>query len=217
MCRLRCLLAGGLVLAWPATLLADDAPHPLCRFILHDERTERDDLELEVGLARSELDAAEQIFLLLDDLWKNDAVERLLFSRGKHDRDVAALELERRRLLLERQVAIVEQYDLFCGAVFADRVTDEDRRAMDVAHRRYRKADCDALAVSVAIAASDLEFQREVLASVVDLRRNDVATRQDVILAERDVEMTEKRQEQAKRRVQRCRREVAELDGAEPE
>ena len=58
---------------------------------------------------------------------------------------------------------------------------------------------------------------RENLASVLDLRENDVASRQQVILAERDVELMLKQLEQARQRAARCQREIAEQWGERPE
>ena len=76
---------------------------------------------------------------------------------------------------------------------------------------RYREADCDALATAKAIAEVNLAFSRELLANVLDLRENHVATRQDVIVAERDVELSRKRLEDATRRVAACREELEKL------
>ena len=198
----------GVLLGAFQLLVAEDPSHPLCRLLLQEERSERDDLELDVELAGTELVAAEEIFGLLDRLWKEDAVERILYLAGKHDRDAAKLEREHRTLLLERQDALIEQYRLLCDLPSGE-IAEEKRSAVDRTYLRYLSLDCDRLAKEVAIAQIDLAYRQEVLESVRDLRKNDVATRQDVVLAERNVELARKRNEQGGRRVEACRRELA--------
>ena len=51
----------------------------------------------------------------------------------------------------------------------------------------------------------ELAFQKEVRDSVLDLRKNDVATRQEVIAAERNVELVRQELENALERWQACR------------
>ena len=116
----------------PLALAADD---PVCELLLDEERSEQADLELSVDLARSELSAAEQIHDLLDRLWKNDAVERLLYLRGKHDRDASRIRVERAERRVERQRALVDQLVAVCGK-------RDDREAKRQAYIRYRRADC---------------------------------------------------------------------------
>ena len=198
----------GVVLAAFPPLVAEDPSHPLCRLLLREEQSERDDLELDVGLAGAELTAAEEIFKLLDRLWKDDAVERILFLAGKHKRDAAKIEQEHRALLVERQEALIDQYRLLCDASSGE-ISEEKRAAVERMYLRYLGLDCDRLAKEVAIAQVDLAYQQEVLKSVRDLRENSVATRQDVVLAERNVELARKRNEQGSRRVETCRGELA--------
>ncbi len=57
---------------WSATT-ADEAVHPICPLVLHQERVDREELELAVDLAVSRLAAAESIFTLVDQLWEKDA------------------------------------------------------------------------------------------------------------------------------------------------
>ena len=197
------------VLAAFSPLIAEDPSHPLCRLLLREEQAERDDLELEVGLAGAELTAAEEIFKLLDQLWKDDAVERILFLAGKHDRDAAKLEQEHRALLVERQDALIDQYRLLCDAPSGE-IAEERRAAVERTYQRYLGLECDRLAKEVAIARVDLAYRQEVLVSVRDLRENSVATRQDVVLAERNVELARKRNEHGSRRVENCRGEIAD-------
>jgi hypothetical protein len=66
---------GAFVPAGP--LLADDVGESFCPFALHEERTERDDLALELDLARSILAASEEIFELVDRLSADEAIQRL--------------------------------------------------------------------------------------------------------------------------------------------
>jgi len=198
----------GVLLGAFQPLLAEEPSHPLCRVLLQEEQSERDDVELSVELAGTELVAAEEIFRLLDRLWKDDAVERILFLRGKHDRDAAKLEREHRALLLERQDALIDQYRLLCD-VPSSEISEEQRAAIERKYLRYLNLDCDRLSKEVAIAQVDLAYLQEVLESVRDLRENAVATRQAVVLAERDVARARQRNEQGSRRVESCRRQLA--------
>ena len=68
-------------------------------------------------LAVSRLAAAESIFTLVDQLWENDAVERMVYLTAKRDHDVAEIELTRPRLLLMRREAEIEQYEVTCSIV----------------------------------------------------------------------------------------------------
>jgi hypothetical protein len=203
------MLLGVVAVTVPAPR-AGDAVDPICRVLLLEERSEREDLELAVELADSELTAAQEIFELLDALRKNDAVERLLFLTGKHDRDAARLERERSALLLERQDALIEQVRLLCKDVSAG----GEGSAYDRAYVRYLKADCGRLSKEAAIADVDLAYRREVLASVRDLRQNNVATRQDVILAERNVATARQRLDSGRVRTERCHEHLRQLGGA---
>jgi len=190
------------VLIWTLGLgsmvLAGDDSHPVCRVLLLEEQSERDDLALEVELADSWLKAYEEIFVLFDGLWKHDAVERMLYLKSKHDRDLAKLEKEHQAVLLERQDALLDQYRLFCSE-------DASKAAHGRAHTRYLKADCDGLAKRVEIARVDLEYSLVLLDSQLDLRKNHVATRQAVIQAEYEAEEARRRLADGERRVRQCR------------
>jgi hypothetical protein len=181
----------------------------LCPLVLEEERLERDDLDLSVRLAFSQMQAAERIHVLLDDLWSRKAVERLVYLRGKHNRDTAVIGHDRARFMLERQEAALEQYRLACQAYPArDAASDSIPAGMEGTLRRYRRANCDVLGADERLAGADLSFFEEVLVSARDLRASDVGTEQDVILAERDVEMARTRQQQMRTRVERCRLEA---------
>jgi hypothetical protein len=173
--------------------------------LLHEEQIERDDIALESELAGTRRAAAEEIYGLLVKLWEDDAVERMLYLLGKHERDVAVLESQRVESLLRRQEALIEQYRTFCERRSSESISDEQRRAADRAFVRYRAADCEVQGKDAAIAEVDLAYLRELEASILDLRRHDVATRQDVIRAERDVRMAIQRLDEGRRRHARCR------------
>ncbi len=207
------------VLAWSVLSLsaagaAQGAQQPaatICRLVLQQEQVERDDLNLGLQLALTQVQAAERIHTLVEGLWKKDAIQRIVYLRAKHDRETAVIDHDRARLLLERQEAALEQYRLVCGAYSGDGTMSEPaRRAASEAIRRYRSADCDVLAADERRAGADLSFFEEVLLSARDLRASDVGTEQDVILAERDVEMARKRQEDTRARVTRCRTETSD-------
>ena len=176
---------------------ADEAVHPICRLVLHQERVDRAERELAVDLAVSRLAAAESIFTLIDQLWENDAVERMVYLRAKYDRDVAEIKLKRQRLLLKRQEAEGEQYASVCSPPGSEATAAK-------AHRQYLQVDCHRIGKDLAIAEVDLTYRSELLASVLDLRKHGVATRQDVVRAERDVEMARKRVDHQGRRVREC-------------
>ncbi len=200
LCAFNCVLLGQL------PVLAHDGLAELCPFFLHDRQTELDDLELAIQLDETRLELAEEIFALLDGLWKNDAVERLIYLEGKHHRDVAKVNLERDRRRLERQQAVVEQYRLACSA-FTEEGAPDKHRALEQAYQRYLEADCEVRALDVAVIEVNLGHHQENLKSTLDLRENEVASRQQVILAKRDVELMLKQLEQARQRAARCPRE----------
>ena len=84
---------------------------------------------------------------------------------------------------------------------------DDNRpgRSVDEAFRAYRETDCDLRGLNLEIAKVELVFRKEVRDSVLDLRKNDVATRQQVIAAERNVELVRQELENALARSQACR------------
>ena len=183
---------------------ADETVPSICPLILHQERVDGEERELAVDLAESRLTAAAAIFTLVEELLENDAVERMVYLTVKHDHDVAEIELKRQRLLLKRKEAEIDQYASVCSPAGSDE-TEADRRAgFNDARRRYLQADCHRIGKELAIAEVDLAYRSEVLASVRDLRKHTVATRQDVIRAELDVDMARKRVEGQRRRVQEC-------------
>jgi len=177
-----------------------------CDVAVDEERSELETAELAVSLARSNFAAYERIVELIEGLWQAEAIDRMSYIKARYDRDAARLALEGADLILERQSALLEQLYLICdrdGKEGAERAG-----AIREAYLRYRKADCGSLGKAAEVAATNLEFNRELLKSVLDLRENNVATKQDVILAELAVEREEKSLADARRRAEACQREL---------
>jgi len=203
---------GFLLLSTAASSLA--APHAapaVCDLVLAEERFERDDFELDVQLTLSEREAAGKIFDLVDALWKRQAIEEIVFLRARHDRDATRIDYDRARHVLERKEASLVQLAAVCEAAGGGAKADAARRKADKAFDRYRLASCEVLADDERRAATDLSFSEALLESVRDLRANNVAAEQDVIIAQRDVEKATERLEQARRRVGICREETKGL------
>ena len=77
--KVRCLgVAASIlsVLAATSAATADNVEHPECALILHQERVELEEWKLAVNLAVSRSAAAESIFALVDELWKDDLIEQ---------------------------------------------------------------------------------------------------------------------------------------------
>jgi len=191
-----------IVLACPM-LFADDVHDVFCTFLTHQEQIDLDELNLDLDLARSEKQAAAEIFELVDGLWKNDAIERMVYLASKNDRDRTALNVDRLGQFILRQQAILDQYRTLCAVLNGAEKSAELKQA----NTRYLEADCAAREVEIKIGEVDVEYTRERVASVHDLRSNKVATRQDVIVAERNEKMSLQRLEDARARVAACRPE----------
>ena len=179
----------------------------ICSVVRHEERIERENAELEVDVARSTVAAFGQIFELIEGLWAAEAIDRMSYLKGKYDYEAAKLALEQAELIVTRQKALEQQYRLYCEA--GGSAAAERARAFERASAAYRKADCDQRAKAIDVARTNLEFNRQFLASVRELREGQVATRQDVIRAELDVEREQKRLADAERRTETCRRELS--------
>jgi hypothetical protein len=191
--------------------IAQDLPTSVCEVAIHEEYVELEDYRIAVDLAKSNYDAYLKIFKMIEDLYSgNTIIPRMDYVKAKYDRDAARLELERSNLILERQGALVEQYRLICKRAESDK--EASISAIQNEYLKYRRADCDSLAKGVEVAATNLEFNREYLQSILDLRKENFATRSQVILAELDVELEEKNLEDTKRRTAACRAELAELE-----
>jgi hypothetical protein len=179
-----------------------ETPTVICDIAIHEEQQELEEARLAVDLARTDFNAFEEVFLLIDGLWEADAIPELVYLEARYDRNSARLVLERADLMLERQLALVDAYRLACGK---DKPSNTDGDSLQELLRRYRRTDCDQQAKAIKIAKTDLEFSRVLLKSVLSLRKGEVATKQDVIFAERDVERGTKRLVDAENRTAACR------------
>jgi hypothetical protein len=202
-----------LALTGHGPVLSQSIPQPLCPLAIHEERLDLELYRLDVELARSDFAAFEKIFRMIEELWKSGAIERMVYVEAKYDRDAAELALEQAGLILQRQETLIEQYRATCEKL----ASEEEDPGADRRHLRYLQSHCDSLAKSVEVSTVQLEYDKELLASVLDLRAGEVATRIEVILAELDVEKEKKRLEDAMRRTAACRRELTELKGASSE
>lgn len=205
------------VLLGPVPIVSPDGLYPLCPLVLHERQVELDDLELDVQLAKTRLEVSEELFVFLDGLWGDDSVADLDYLQGKHHLERDKVELERARQLVKRQQAILEQSRLVCSALYDEESESEERRALQQAYRRYREADCEVRALDIAIAEVNLEHHRDNLESILNLRRSDIASRQEVILVKRDVDLLVQQIQQAQQRVARCHRDIAKQWGGRPE
>ena len=68
-------------------------------------QVERDDLDMNLQLTLTQMQAAERIHVLVEGLWKKEAVQRVVYLRAKHDREAAIIDHDRARSMLERQEA----------------------------------------------------------------------------------------------------------------
>ncbi|MBN2317461.1 MAG: hypothetical protein JXR49_00195 [Acidobacteria bacterium] len=195
------------VTAVPA--VSQDFSAQVCEVVIYDENVELEDSRIAVDLARSDFNAYQKIFRMIEGLWEGKTIPRMDYIQAKYDQDAARLELERAGLILERQAALVEQYRLICNVSDSDR--DAREKAIREAYLRYRRADCDSKAKSIEVAATNLEFNREYLKSILDLKKEHFATDVQVILAELDVELEEKSLTDARRRTRVCRAELDDL------
>ena len=197
----RAILVLAIVCASAGPLAAQTVEHALCPMLIHDESIELEDAALAVTLARADFSAHEKIYKLIAGLWDADAVERMVYLKTKYDHDSYKLALERADLAVEEQQALVDQYELVCAG--------KQRREVERARLRYRTAHCAEQAKAIEVAEVDLEYNRQLLDSVLNLFAGEVATKTDVILAELKVELEQQRLADAKRRTDLCRRELA--------
>jgi hypothetical protein len=191
---------------------AEEFYYPFCDLLIYEELSELEDARIAVDLAKSDFAAYERIFEMIEGLWKAKTIPHMAYIEAKYDRDAARLELEKADLILERQSVLVQQYRLMCDQL--DRGSDmkDKETAIHELYLGYRRLDCDALTKSVDIAETNLEFDREYLQSILKLRRQNNATKTQVILAELDVEREEKSLANANRRAAICRTEISALE-----
>jgi hypothetical protein len=191
---------------------AQDLSAPVCEVVVYDEMTELEDAQLALDLAKSDFAAYERIFEMIKGLWGSKTIPEMDYLKAKYDRDAAKLKLERAGLIIERQTALVEQYQLICKGAVGGNEAKERASAIRKAYLHYRHAHCDSLAKAIEVAATNLEYNREYLKKIVKLRQENYATHTQVILAELDVELEEKNLDDAKRRTGTCRAELVGLE-----
>lgn len=195
-----------------AYAIAQDYPEPVCEVVIYDELTELEDARIAVDLARSSFAAYERILKMIEGLWEARTIPRMDYLKAKYDRDAAQLELEQADLMLERQSALLEQYRLICDEADSETEMQDREKAIREAHLKYRRADCGSQAKAIEVAATNLEYNREYLKKILQLREENFATHTQVILSELDVELEEKSLADAKRRTAICRAELVELE-----
>jgi len=200
----RLVFPVGLALLGPLPALAQSGLDLLCPLLLFERETELDDLELAIHLDETQLKLANELYEFQDGLWKQDMTERLVYLAAKHHRDVAEVSVERAKKRLERQQALVEEYRLVCDSLAAGGNGEDRSRAIAEAHRRYLARDCEVRELDVAVIKVNLGHHQENLQSARDLRKNDIASREQVMYAERDVEMMLEELEQARKRAEHC-------------
>ena len=200
---------------WVPSTAAQDLPAAVCRLVIHDELAELEDARISVDLAKSSFSAYERIFKMIESLYGAETVPRMEYLKARYDRDAAKLELESADLILERQESLVQQYRLICGGSGPGGGVQDRSGAVRGAYLKYRRADCNSLAKTIDAASTKLEYYREYLARMLDLRKQNFATHTQVILAELDVEQQEKSLADARRRTATCRAQLADLDGGD--
>lgn len=206
------LLTFSLAICCGTPASAQDVPVPVCNVAIYEELSELADARAAVDLARSDFAAYEKIFDMIKGLWDAKTIPDMDYMKAKYDRDTAKLTLEKNDLILERQGALVEQYRLVCNGTTADSGKQNRAAAIRKTFLHYSRADCDALAKGIEIAANNLEYNRHYLQKIVKLRQDKFANNTQVVLAELDVEREEKSLADAKRRNEICRAELADLE-----
>jgi hypothetical protein len=191
---------------------AQNIPAPVCKVAIYEELSELADARAAGDLARSDFAAYEKIFDMIKGLWDAKTIPDMDYMKAKYDRDAAKLTLEKYDLILERQGALVEQYQLICNGTMAGSGNQDRTIAIRKAYLNYVRADCNALAKGIEIAANNLEYNRQYLQKIVKLRQEKFATNTQIILAELNVEREEKSLADAKRRNETCRAELADLE-----
>lgn len=209
-CSLCAPVVLSVILFTSLPIAAQDLSASVCEVVIYDESTDLEDYMLTVDLARSNYDAYKRIFEMIEGLWDGKTIPRMDYIEAKHDLDASRLDLERSGLIVERQESLVEQYRLICKGAGSDRGAWE--QAIRESYLRYRRADCDALAKGIEVAATNLEFNREYLKQIHKLRKENFATNTQVVMAELDVEREEKNLADAQRRTSACRAELANLE-----
>jgi hypothetical protein len=186
-------------------LFADDELPQLCRLVLHEETNDREDFELELDIARTNVRATEDVFSLLDELWKENATERLRYLLGRRNRDFALVDEKRADVVLKRQGALLEESRLLCLADGSGEANKEQRSAIVKAHDRYLALDCERLSHRIEMAKVELDYAERVQEAYIDLREFAAAAPIEVMEWNYKVEVAHKRLAHTKRRTASCR------------
>lgn len=186
-------------------LFANDELQQVCRLVLHEETNDRDDLALELDIARIQVQATGDVFALVDKLWKENATELLLYLGYKRNRDLALVDEKRAELVLERQEALLEESRLLCQTAGSGESTEKRRSAIGKAHDRYRTLDCERLAKRVEMAKVELDYAERVRDAYIDLRQYAAAAPIEVMEWNYEVAVAKEKLAHAKRRAATCR------------
>lgn len=180
--------------------------HPLCPLVETQLRNRAQESELAIEQARVRLEAAREVFALVDRLWRDEAIDRTRYLRARHARDVAEVEIDLRLAIRDRDRAEFEQYRLFCVEGEEPGEAPSEKRYRD-ARRDHDRHECRRLDHELTIARLDHAFRKELLERVRDLRSGDVATKLDVLVTEADVVDARTRVDHYASRVRACRPE----------
>ena len=180
-----------------------DEVGPICGLAVDEEIHERDALALAVELEKTELISAQIIFELLEELWADEATERMRYLLGKYSRDSVRVNLVLRQAHLARQEAYLAWLNDVCSGkarTSSGEVPPEHQAMLD----RYVAADCDVRRRDIEYAEIEHEWAGIWHSSIRDLRESHVATKADLLEANYDVRIAEQRLKVALERVQVC-------------
>jgi hypothetical protein len=197
-----------ILLGGPAPSAAQGIPTTFCQLVIDEEELELEEFALELDLKRTEFAARVEIFAMIDELWQNEMVERMIHLKTKFERDSTRLEFEAADLAVERQRALIDHYRIVCGAAAAEGRPADEADALRQSYRRYLKAHCDSLAKRAEAAAVDLEYNRQLLENILELRAGQVAAATEVIRAKLAVEVEDIRLKDARSRFEICRQQL---------
>ncbi len=153
--------------------------------------------------------ANQAIFDLLEPLWEAKSTERLRYLKGKHDRDVAQLQVERARIETERAAA---KLDVLRGECFDSKDGNSqgggqgDGKGGESSLSEYDVLGCALVRKNKDIASVDLDYAREKHDAIAELRSREFATEQSLILAKYDVERAEAKLTARNARVAECKK-----------
>ena len=191
-------LAPLVALTLTATFTMTFAAGPrFCPVLMEEERLERADRRLDVEVAEATLVAYKRILDMTKQLRESDAIDELTYLEAKYDFDAAVIAVERAKVKLGRQDALLTVYGETCGEGIA---REEAARA----EQAYRKANCDQQDLLMRQENINVTYQIALLDSVRELHGT-VATDTDLILAELAVQQEELRRADAERRTRDCR------------